>query len=179
MSVATGSDAVNVFITLSAHHLNPGLKIITVVEHEESAEKATRAGAVGVINPYSVSGTTIANSLLRPHSATFMANAFARTQPNLAMEDVVIGPGSQWVGTLRRLDLRRRFGVIVVAVQRSGGEVDAAPGPDTALGKGDVLVVVGHPTQVQAAREAASATPGDDAPPGDRYPRGLKPWSDR
>lgn len=157
LAVATSSDAVNVFVTLTAHHLNPDLKIITQVNKPETAEKARRAGASGVVNPHSIGGTTIANALLRPHSATFLEHAFARTYVDLSMEDIEIDEGSTLIGPLKALQLRARFKVIVVAIRRDDGEIEPAPGPDSEVAAGDVLVVVGRPddlaTTARAARE--------------------------
>ncbi len=157
LAVATASDALNVFVTLTARHLNPGLKIIAQVDLPETAEKARRAGASGVVNPHAIGGTTMANALLRPHSATFLENAFARSHPDLAMEDVTIGPSSKWRGRLRTLQLRERFDVLAVAVRRKDGALVTIPGPDTDLHEGDVVVVVGRPERLRKLRDEAAA----------------------
>jgi voltage-gated potassium channel len=152
LAVATSQDAVNVFVTLTAHHLNPKLKIITQVDRPESSEKARRAGASGVVNPHALGGTTIANALLRPHSATFMENAFARSHPDLAMEDVPVGPASRLRGRLKTLNLRERFEVLPVAVRRADGALVPIPGPDTEIREGDVLVLIGRPERLRQLR---------------------------
>lgn len=157
LAVATSSDAVNVFVTLSARQLNPKLKIITRVDAEATVSKAMLAGADGVVSPHTIGGTTMANGLLRPNSATFMANAFARSHPDLAMEDVEIGAAAAWHGTLGTLRLRDRHGVIVVAIRRVDARIEPAPGPEVEVGLGDVLVVVGRPEAVRDARNAAAA----------------------
>lgn len=156
LAVATASDAVNVFVTLTARQLSPKLKIMTRVDHEETAAKAMRAGANGVVSPHTLGGTTLANGLLRPHSATFMANAFTRSQADLAMEDVEIGPSTGWHGSLKTLRLHELYRVIVVALKRQSGELETAPGPDVEVRQGDVLVVVGRPEHVRIARAAAA-----------------------
>lgn len=160
LAVATSSDAVNVFVTLTAHHLNPSLQIITQVDLQETAQKARRAGASGVVNPHAIGGTNIANALLRPHSATFMENAFARSHPDLAMDDVVVGSNGRWRGKLKNLQLRERFDVLAVAVRRAEGELVPVPGPDCEIHQGDVLVLIGKPEHLAPVRADAASRSG-------------------
>lgn len=52
--------------------------------------------------------------------------------------------------TLGDLDLRARFGVYVMAVQRLGSDaIEFMPGPDFRLGAGDVLTVVGRRDDIE------------------------------
>jgi len=50
------SDAVNVYITLTARALNPGLTIVARAASAESVDTLARAGADRVVSPYTVSG---------------------------------------------------------------------------------------------------------------------------
>ena len=152
LAVATSSDAVNIYVTLSARQLNPRLKIMTRVDQEHAATKAIKAGADGVVSPHALGGTNLANALLRPTSATFMANAFARTHPDLGMEDVVVGPNSTVTGKLGSLSLRDRYHIIVVAIQKADGRVISAPGPNEYVELGDTLVAVGKPEGIHELR---------------------------
>jgi voltage-gated potassium channel len=154
-AVATGSSAVNVFVVLSARQLNPSLYILTRVDQEGDASKALRAGADRVISPYRIGGMRMANSLLHPHSASFIEQAEAREFPDLWLRDVRIEEGAPCVGTLMKLDLRNRFGILVVAIRRPDGEMVATPGPEVSLGAGDTAVVAGRPDAIQAFTRAA------------------------
>ncbi len=62
---AVDSDAVNVFIALSARTLNERLVIVARAADTESVPKLLRAGADEVVSPYIVSGRTMARALLR------------------------------------------------------------------------------------------------------------------
>jgi len=64
---------------------------------------------------------------------------------------------------LRDLDLRRRFGVNVIAVSRSG--VDLVPGPNLILEVGDSLAVVGDRKEIEAAAELVGNNPENLAHP--------------
>jgi len=60
-----GSDADNVFVTLSAKHLNPKIKIIARAERVEAIEKLKQAGATEVIMPSVIGGKAMAEATLR------------------------------------------------------------------------------------------------------------------
>ena len=64
----------------------------------------------------------------------------------LAMEEITVAVGSSLVDkSLLDANLRQRFGVIVVAIQRQDRHMDFNPEPDTAIRAGDKLVVLGRP----------------------------------
>lgn len=149
MAVATASDALNVFVTLSARQLAPNLDIQTRVEDEGSATKARRAGATGIVLPYHLGGSRVAQMLLRPGSSAFVEHATQRQFSDLHLEDVRLEEGCEVRGTLREIDLRSRYGVIVVAIQRKGASDLIYPHADTPVGPGDTLVVVGPPSNVR------------------------------
>jgi voltage-gated potassium channel len=57
---AVDSDAVNVFITLTARGLRPDIMIVARATERESIAKLERAGAGAVVSPYSLSGRAMA-----------------------------------------------------------------------------------------------------------------------
>jgi voltage-gated potassium channel len=64
------SDAENVYITLSAKELNPGLYVMGRTSGKAGAEtKLLRAGANKVISPYDIGARQMANILLKPRVA--------------------------------------------------------------------------------------------------------------
>ncbi len=154
LAVATASDAVNIFVTLSARQLSPGIRILARVDHQDAAPKALRAGADAVVSPHAIGGTTIANNLLRPSSATFVSIALARSQEEFGVEDVAVRSASL-CGALSETQIRRRFGALVVAVHRVDHAFVGTPGPDFVVSMGDVLVVVGNRAAITALRAAA------------------------
>lgn len=74
------------------------------------------------------------------------------------LDEVAVGSAAAGL-TLRALDLRGRAGASVVAVAR-GGELVGNPGPDFALGEGDVVWLWGQPEQLDVARGLLGADPG-------------------
>ena len=57
---ATGDDSENVYITLTARGVNPGLHVVARASRPEAEEKLRRAGANGVVSPYSIGGREMA-----------------------------------------------------------------------------------------------------------------------
>lgn len=167
LAAATSIDAVNVYVTLSARQLNPNLHITARMEEEGAGDKALLAGANRVVSPYHLSGIRMSQALLRPGSLDFLEHATQRHFDDLSIEDVTLTNSSEVTGTLKSLNLRQRYGVLVVAVRPNGGDLISTPDPNTQIGPGDVLVVVGPPLAVQAfAIEATSSKgPSDSQSP--------------
>ena len=63
---AVGSDAGNIFVTLSARVLNPGLLIVARAGSEDTVSKLERAGADQVVSPYGIGGKRMATLMLKP-----------------------------------------------------------------------------------------------------------------
>ena len=76
---------------------------------------------------------------------------------DLAMEQIVVDAPSPLVGqTLVESNLRQRFGVIVVGIQRARGKMEFNPAPDAGIQDGDQLVVLGRP---ESLKELTAAPP--------------------
>ena len=98
---ATGSDADNVYLTLSAKVLEPSLVIVARAMDEEAARKLRRAGANTVLTPYTFIGNRLAQSLLRPHVLDFFEMTSAMhgsEQHDVRIEQVRVGVDSPLVG---------------------------------------------------------------------------------
>lgn len=154
LAATTASDAVNVFIVLSARQLNRALRILARVDHAENESKARHAGADGVVRPHAIGGTTIAHAMLRPGAADFVAKALTRGHADLSVEDVRVRAGA-FVGPLRALALRESHNVLVVAIQRADGTLEPTPGPEARVEAGDVIVVIGKPGAIASLRADA------------------------
>jgi voltage-gated potassium channel len=150
---AISSDAENVYVTLSAKVLNPQLVIAARASDDQAEEKLRRAGATTVFTPYSFIGHRLAQSLLRPHVASFLdvASAFRQSSDlDLEIEQVQIGPSSLLAGkTLEELRLGNTYGVIVLAVQRSTGTMQFNPAADLRIEAGDVLITMGERSKLK------------------------------
>ena len=81
-----------------------------------------RAGADRVLSPYQIGGLQLAQTALRPAVVDFVQLATSSDNLELNMEQVRIGEGASLAGrTIVEANLRQRFGVVVVGIQRAGG----------------------------------------------------------
>ena len=72
-----------------------------------------------MLSPYQIGGLQLAQTALRPAVVDFVQLATSSENLDLNMEQVRIAPGSPLAGrTIVDANLRQRFGVIVVGIQR-------------------------------------------------------------
>jgi voltage-gated potassium channel len=129
------SDAENIFITLTAREMCPGLVIVARASVEDSEKKLKRAGANRVISPYKSSGTEMARLALHPQVA-----GVVDVDADYRMEEIVVGGGCDGVGKIIG-DIRG--GALIVGLRRSDGTFQPQPAPETVLRVGDVIMALG------------------------------------
>lgn len=141
---AVNSDAKNVFITMTAKSLRPDVFILARATEEQNENKLFRAGANRVVSPYLIGGRRIAQMLKKPTVVDFVDIAMMGTHLGLMMEEATIGEKSSLIGkSLIDSNLRRDYGVIIVAIKKVSGEMVFNPMPSETLEGGDVIVVLG------------------------------------
>ncbi|NJL93287.1 MAG: potassium channel protein [Anaerolineae bacterium] len=141
---ATGDDATNVYIVLTARGLNPDLLIIARASNLGSENKLLRAGADRVISPYTLSGKRMANLALRPFVVDFLDMTGTAGKLEKALEEIVIEEGSLISNrTLGEVNLRQRAGALILGLYRVDGEVLTSPSADTLLEPGTRMIVLG------------------------------------
>jgi voltage-gated potassium channel len=154
---AVGTDAENVYAVLSARVLRPDLFIVSRAETEDATIKLKRAGADRVISPYQIGAVQIAQTALRPAVVDFVELATSTDNLELAMEEITIAPQSPLANTsILDANLRQRFGVIVVGIQREDRRMEFNPEPDTAIRPADKLVVLGRPDSLKKLESEAA-----------------------
>jgi voltage-gated potassium channel len=100
------------------------------------------------VNPYRLGGARLADLVVKPAIVNFFDASVDGS--DLQLDQTSLGPSSRVVGqTLAKANMRQRWGLGVVAVQR-GREVVASPLADFTLQAGDVLVVFGSREQIAA-----------------------------
>jgi len=147
---ATGSDADNIFITLSARGLRPDLFITARAYTQESESKLQRAGADRIISPHVIGGRRLAMLALRPLVVDFIDTAMHSRGRELVLEAIKVGPGSPVAGkTVKEGQYACGDGVIL-AVRKKGGKLLTSFSDDTMLELGDEMVVIGTREQLRA-----------------------------
>lgn len=142
---AIGSDAGNVFITLTTREHNSSCPIVARAEEPSTERKLRLVGATRVVTPYQLGGRRLAHAFLRPSAVELADLALGGVDHDVLIEDVLLPSGEDPKPTsLRQLDLGNRFGVIAVAVRRAGNDrPEFNPGADLPLAPGDALVLMG------------------------------------
>ncbi len=153
---AVSTDAENVYAVLTARLLRPDLFIIGRAETEDAQSKLHRAGADRVMSPYQIGGLQLAQTALRPAVVDFVQLATSSDNLDLNMEQVKINAGAVLAGrTIIEANLRQRFGVVVVGIQRADGTMQFNPAPESVMGVGDFLVVLGQAKNLRELEAAA------------------------
>ncbi len=150
---AVDSDAVNVYITLSARALNPKLFIISRASRPESVDKLVRAGSDRVVSPYNLSGVRMAQMALQPAMLEF-ADMVAMSA-DLRIEELIVVGGSALASRTVKDVCAPHAGVVVMAMKSPGGDLVVPPPVDMVLNVGDVLIVVGPSTALAELAEEA------------------------
>jgi voltage-gated potassium channel len=154
---AVGSDAENVYAVLSARVMRPDLFIVGRAGTEDATIKLKRAGADRVISPYQIGAIQIAQTALRPAVVDFVEFATNSNNLDLAMEQITIADSSSLAAqSILDANLRQRYGVIVVGIQRHDRSMEFNPEPDTAIRAGDRLVVLGRPESLRRLEAEAA-----------------------
>ena len=159
---ATTTDAINIYIVLTARGINPRLKIIARAS-EEGAEKHLRtAGADSVVSPYSFAGHRIAQSFLRPNVLDFLDIATAHDQKlEVEIEEIQVQEGSRVAGvSIGDSKIHEKMGVIVLAIKRDGKAMRFNPSASDRIQSGDNLIAVGQASGLRQLEEAAAAGGG-------------------
>lgn len=146
------NDATNVFITLTARGLNPGLMIVARGELPSTEKKLLLAGADHVVLPASISGLRMANLITHPNTIEFLDQSEDRLRLNellaqidVQVDELNIPPNSPLVGgTIADIEVRGKGTFIVVALRKRDGEILTHPDHTVVLDAGDTVIVLGH-----------------------------------
>jgi voltage-gated potassium channel len=144
------TEAENVFTTLSAKVLNPGIFIVSRAVEEETESKLLKAGANRVVKPYEIGGHRMAQVLLRPGVVEFIDIIAREKRFDLEIEEVAVKKGSSLIGqTLVESPIRKKLNIIIVAIFRSDGNVIYNPGSNTMIQEDSKLIVIGEAMNIK------------------------------
>ncbi len=136
------TDVCNAFALLAAKDLNPNIYTIAVLRNPDAERKLRRVGVDLILSPYRDVAKKVFALLMRPATVEFIETIMGRRGDSFLLEKVVLEKGELIGKTLKELDLRRRFGCMVVAIARNGNLI--LPDPNIRLERGDVLFVIGR-----------------------------------
>jgi voltage-gated potassium channel len=153
LATAVSTDADNVFITLTAKGLKPDIFVLSRAADLQNESKLLRAGASRVVCPYNMGGTRMAQILKKPTVVDFLDTAMMSGDLGLKLEEAVVHHSSLLVGkTIMSSNLRRDFGVIIVAIKKASSEMIFNPGPEAIIDANDVIVAIGKQEDMRKMR---------------------------
>lgn len=141
--VALDSDTDNLFITLTARAINPGLFIVARANVSATGPKLRRAGAAWVVNTQQIGGARMAALVSHPEVAEFLDVVMHDGDLEVRLSEVLVTDGSVFADrSLADCGIRTRTGATVLAVRR-GGSFVTNPSRHFVLLPGDLLIALG------------------------------------
>ncbi len=149
-------DAENVFLTLSARALAPGIRIFSIAHGRSAVPNLRAAGANKVIETEEISGLRIWDIITRPIVTAILDHTLFG-QANLNVTELQIPAGSPFIGRLvSELELETQYNLILLGmVDRKLEEhfVYSQKVHNARLQAGDFLVVIGPMDASASLRE--------------------------
>lgn len=155
---ALSDDAYNVFVTLTARHLNPNLMVVARAERPETIDKLKRAGADKVIAPAQLGGQRMASAILKPVSVDLVDTLFTNRNLQIQLEELSVSADSNMCGKhLQDIFTREDSNIIVVAIIRSESEdVILNPRAKELIHANDTLVLLGSRNHLEQLEKRTS-----------------------
>jgi voltage-gated potassium channel len=146
---AVDSDVANVYVTLSARALNPGLYIVARASELDTEKKLLMAGANRVISPYYISGKRMAAWAIRPVTSDFLDMVMHGGSLEFTLSEVAVADDSSLLNkTLAEAEIRDKSGALVLAIRKQAGTFNLQPHAASRIERGDIFVVIGTQEQV-------------------------------
>lgn len=154
---ALSKDQDNIFTTLLARELNPGIFIVSRTNEQKNERRILRAGADKVISPYEIGSDHMSNVLLRPKMVHFIDSLMARNKEDHLFDEITVFPGSIIINkSIAESKLRNNYGVAIIAmIPKETNQVRFNPSGNDVICEGDTLIVLGDQQQVDKMRKSA------------------------
>ena len=182
LATVVPSDAVNVFITLSARSLNKSLQIVARGESPSTERKLLQAGADAVVLPTHIGAEQLASIILYPGITKLLDQSDRRARMDqdlrslgLEIEVVSAAEGSAFVGlTVDEIERQSRGSFFIVAIERPGSTSIEHPRAETRVQAGDGMTILGRNARADllARFSAPASVPAPvpaDAVSGDQF----------
>lgn len=141
---ALGSDTDNLFLTLTAKSLNPGIYLVARASEDENVSKLEKAGADRVALPYQIGGYHMAAVALRPAVVDFLDVIVDGKHTELQIEEVHAERGSELIGAkVTDFFSRGKNGITVLAINHKDGTSVINPSGGEMILRDDQLIIMG------------------------------------
>ncbi len=154
---ALHSDAENLLVVFTAKRLNPKVRVISKAVEEESDQKIRMAGADSVVMPNFIGGLRMASELIRPSVVSFLDIMLRAKEKTIRVDELAIDSSSPLNGKqLQATGLFSKKDCSVVALRKGTAETyEFNPSPDTVLGTGDTVILMGDINAINIVKSSA------------------------
>jgi voltage-gated potassium channel len=157
---ALQADADNLYVTLTARSMRPGLFIVSRAAGNQAVPKLIQAGADRVVNPQDLGGARMAALAVQPHVAEFLDVVMHDGGLEIRLEQVEVPVSSPLAGrTLSETRIHDLTGTLVLAMRDPEGGFRTNPSPTAHISGGGVLIVIGDLNQVAKLRALMTGSP--------------------
>ncbi len=156
LAASLPDDKDNLFLVISARQLNPKLRIVAKAVDMPTRGKLLKAGADGVVASNYIGGMRMASELVRPNVVNFLDQMLRSKEAPVRFAEVVVGACEY--ATLAALDSVKRAGLPILAIKSPRQEgFTYNPSPESRLGPGTVLVVMGEVDSLKKLEDLVKA----------------------
>jgi Trk K+ transport system NAD-binding subunit len=160
--VADVADDANASIALAAREVDPGARVISLIEDASLARYHRVAGADTVLSPRQLLGESLAGEV--PTAVTTTVEEGVELGAEFELVELSVEAGSDLCHrTFAEARLRERFGVNVLGAWVDG-DFETPVDPDDELDAGTRLLVAGASDRLERLRDATAATVSQFAP---------------
>jgi len=151
---ALHDDKDNLFIALTAHQMNPNIRIVSRATERGTIGKLKVVGANAVISPNQIGGMRMASEMLRPSVVTFLDTMLRQSAANIRFSEALVSTGDAAAGkTLKEINTAGKIGLTVVGILSASGEIHYNPHGNTQVNAGDALIVICDKAQLDRLRD--------------------------
>ena len=161
------ADATNVFVTITARELNKEVNIIARAENPRTEKKLRGSGANRVVLPTAIGATKVAQMIIRPSAENMLEQIKHQSsmlsdldQIGLEFDELTVEPGSPLVDhKISDIEIRSNHGFLIVGIRHEDGTNHSNPDPKMVLRSGDVVIVLGHKSDIPELARRFSTRP--------------------
>ena len=146
------SDKDNLYITMTARMISPGIRIISRVTNNKIEPKLRKAGANGVVSPNFIGALRMASEMIRPTAVNFLDQMLRSGDGNIRIHELNITEQSPIKDkTLMDSDLKNKYNLLVLGAHKTDGTIVFNPPPSFMLTAGTTLIVMGNIEDIKKA----------------------------
>ncbi len=150
---ALSSDSDNLLLSITAKALKKDLKIIAKAKDEKTIKKMKMVGVDEVVYLFEITARRIVNLIISPHFVN-LVDVFTDEDVFLEIAEIEIEKNPSFIGkSISEINLKRRTGLLIMAIKKSSGKLVFNPDSDYVFEKNDILLVMGTREQIEKSEE--------------------------